>query len=71
MVRVGGRDYTAMVESPCYLKGELSCLSCHQMHHPQPVYQGEHYPYGYPAYGADPYAPHYPQNPYAAREEYM
>ena len=36
MVRVGGRDYTAMVESPCYLKGELSCLSCHQMHHPQP-----------------------------------
>lgn len=36
MVRVGGRDYTAMVESPCYLNGELSCLSCHQMHHPKP-----------------------------------
>ena len=36
MVRVGGRDYTAMIESPCYLNGELSCLSCHQMHHPQP-----------------------------------
>ncbi|MDC0325274.1 multiheme c-type cytochrome [bacterium] len=35
MVRVGGRDYTAMIESPCYLNGELSCISCHQMHHPQ------------------------------------
>ena len=34
MVRVSGREFTGMVESPCYEKGSLSCLSCHQMHHP-------------------------------------
>jgi hypothetical protein len=32
MVRVSGRDYTAMVESECFAGGELSCLSCHAMH---------------------------------------
>ncbi len=36
MVRVSGREFTGMVESPCYEKGSLSCLSCHQMHHSQP-----------------------------------
>ena len=32
MVRVSGREYNGMIESPCYLRGELSCLSCHSMH---------------------------------------
>lgn len=32
MVRVSGREHNAMVESPCFRGGELSCLSCHSMH---------------------------------------
>ena len=32
MVRVSGRDYQGLIESPCYQRGELSCLSCHTMH---------------------------------------
>jgi hypothetical protein len=32
--RVSGREYSGMIDSPCYLKGELSCLSCHSMHKP-------------------------------------
>lgn len=33
MVRVTGREYTGLRESECFKKsGELSCLSCHQMH---------------------------------------
>ncbi|MHC5112000.1 MAG: multiheme c-type cytochrome [Planctomycetota bacterium] len=32
MVRVGGREFSAMIESGCYKEGELSCLSCHAMH---------------------------------------
>lgn len=32
VVRVAGREYNAMVESPCFQEGELSCLSCHTMH---------------------------------------
>ena len=31
-MRVAGRDYNAMVLSGCYERGELSCLSCHQLH---------------------------------------
>jgi len=35
-VRVSGREYNGLVESPCYLRGEgerrMSCLSCHAMH---------------------------------------
>lgn len=31
-VRVSGRDFSAMVGSACYQRGELSCLSCHSMH---------------------------------------
>jgi nitrate/TMAO reductase-like tetraheme cytochrome c subunit len=39
MVRVGGREYTGLLESPCYKhgneeRGVLSCLSCHTMHKP-------------------------------------
>ena len=32
MVRVTGREYNALVESPCWQGGELSCLTCHSMH---------------------------------------
>src|SRR6185436_1834773 len=32
MVRVSGRDFSAMKNSACYQRGQLSCLSCHSMH---------------------------------------
>jgi len=32
MARVSGRELNGMIDSPCYQRGELSCLSCHQMH---------------------------------------
>lgn len=32
MVRIAGREYNGLIESPCYQRGELSCLSCHTMH---------------------------------------
>jgi len=32
MIRVSGREFNGLIESPCYQKGELSCLSCHSMH---------------------------------------
>ena len=32
MVRVSGREYNGLLESPCYQKGKMSCLSCHDMH---------------------------------------
>ena len=34
MVRVSGREYNGLIESPCYQRGEMSCLSCHEMHKP-------------------------------------
>ena len=36
MVRVSGREYNGVVESPCHERGELSCLSCHAMHQSKP-----------------------------------
>ncbi len=36
MVRVSGREYSGMMESECHLNGDLSCLSCHDMHHDRP-----------------------------------
>lgn len=36
MVRIAGRDFSAMRESPCYASGRLSCLSCHSMHDADP-----------------------------------
>jgi predicted CXXCH cytochrome family protein len=36
MVRVSGREYNAMIESDCFQRGELSCLSCHSMHNSDP-----------------------------------
>ncbi len=38
-VRVSGRDYNGMIDSPCYLKGELSCFSCHSIHTSAPENQ--------------------------------
>ena len=35
MARVSGRELNGMIDSPCYQRGELSCLSCHSMHKPQ------------------------------------
>lgn len=35
-VRVTGREYTALLETPCHTRGELSCLSCHQLHGADP-----------------------------------
>jgi predicted CXXCH cytochrome family protein len=35
-VRVSGRDFNGLIESPCYQRGTMSCLSCHSMHHSDP-----------------------------------
>jgi hypothetical protein len=32
MLRVTGREYHGMLETPCYQRGEMSCLSCHRLH---------------------------------------
>jgi hypothetical protein len=32
MIRVTGREYNGLVESPCFLRGKLECSSCHTMH---------------------------------------
>ena len=40
-MRVTGRDYTGMIESKCYQKGELSCISCHTMHQQDKELQSE------------------------------
>jgi predicted CXXCH cytochrome family protein len=39
VVRVSGREYNGLIESPCHQRGELSCLSCHSMHRSDPVDQ--------------------------------
>ena len=36
MVRVSGRDYNGLLESPCYQGGKFSCLSCHSLHESDP-----------------------------------
>lgn len=36
MVRVSGREYNGLIESPCYRGGQFSCLSCHSMHRSDP-----------------------------------
>lgn len=33
-VRVSGREFSGLVESPCYAGGKFNCLSCHTMHKP-------------------------------------
>lgn len=32
MVRVSGREFNGLVESPCFQRGTMSCFSCHAMH---------------------------------------
>jgi len=39
MIRVSGREYNGLVETPCYQKGDLSCMSCHSMHKSDPNMQ--------------------------------
>ena len=36
-VRVSGREYSGLIESPCHQNGKLSCLSCHEMHPDEPT----------------------------------
>ncbi len=42
MVRVSGRDYNGLIESPCYKGGKFSCLSCHSLHESDPADQLSH-----------------------------
>lgn len=39
MVRVSGREYSGLVETPCFQRGTMSCLSCHSMHKSEPADQ--------------------------------
>ncbi len=32
MIRVSGREYNGLLASKCYINGEMTCLSCHQLH---------------------------------------
>jgi hypothetical protein len=32
VIRVSGREYSALRETGCYTRGEMSCLSCHSLH---------------------------------------
>ncbi len=32
MSRATGREFSSLIETPCYQRGEMSCLSCHEMH---------------------------------------
>jgi hypothetical protein len=32
MVRVTGREYNGLLETKCFQKGDMSCLSCHKLH---------------------------------------
>ena len=32
MIRIAGREYNGMLDSSCFINGEMSCLSCHSMH---------------------------------------
>jgi predicted CXXCH cytochrome family protein len=36
MIRVSGREYNGLVETPCFQRGSMSCLSCHSMHKSNP-----------------------------------
>jgi predicted CXXCH cytochrome family protein len=36
MVRVTGREFNGLIESKCYQKGDLSCVTCHSMHKSNP-----------------------------------
>lgn len=32
MIKTTGREFSGLIESPCYQRGNMSCLSCHEMH---------------------------------------
>jgi hypothetical protein len=32
MVRVAGREFNGLLETPCFQRGSMSCMSCHTMH---------------------------------------
>lgn len=32
MIRISGRDYNGLIESPCYADPKFGCMSCHEMH---------------------------------------
>ena len=36
MIRVAGREMNGLLETSCYQAGQMSCLSCHSMHHSKP-----------------------------------
>ena len=36
VVLAGGREFTALAMSKCFIKGTISCLSCHSMHESDP-----------------------------------
>jgi predicted CXXCH cytochrome family protein len=36
MVRVTGREFNGLLESACYQKGQLACITCHSMHKSDP-----------------------------------
>ena len=35
-VLAGGREYTALLSTPCHTRGTMTCLSCHSMHDSPP-----------------------------------
>jgi predicted CXXCH cytochrome family protein len=39
MIRVSGREYTGLLKTACFQKGEMSCLSCHSVHDSSPNFQ--------------------------------
>jgi predicted CXXCH cytochrome family protein len=39
MIRVSGREYNGLIESPCFKNGDMSCASCHSMHESSPTNQ--------------------------------
>jgi hypothetical protein len=39
MIRVSGREYNGILESPCFEDERFGCLSCHEMHGDSPVDQ--------------------------------
>ncbi len=35
-IRIAGRDYTGLLETPCHTDGDLACTTCHQLHGADP-----------------------------------
>jgi predicted CXXCH cytochrome family protein len=36
MIRVSGREFNGLIESPCYKGGRFACVSCHSLHDSDP-----------------------------------